>query len=517
MKRWTERYSRWLVSGCVLVAVLALGWWLGGLTAGGGDAGEKADDGKGKGEPLYWVAPMDSSYRRDEPGKSPMGMDLVPVYEEDDKGEPGTVTISPAVENNLGVRVAPVERGGLSLEVRTVGYISFDEDHLRHFHSRVDGWIEQLSVTAVGDEVAEGQKLFELYSPELVTAQQEYLSAIASGSPTLRSASESRLRALGVNDEQVRRLRRTGEIRQRLDFHAQKDGYVAELNVREGMFIKPATNIVSIGGLDTVWVIAEIFERQANWVEEGQSVVMTVTGYPGREWRGEVDYLYPVLNPQTRTLKARIVFDNPGHRLKPNMFARLTIDGGRQVETLSVPREAVIRDGRMSRVVKVLDDGRYRSVRIEPGIESGGRVEVLKGLQDGDRVVTSAQFLIDSESSIDADLSRIETPGDKEDDTPRRVWTQGTIENLMAGHRMATIEHAPVPEWDWPAMSMDFTFDQSVDLDRLENGMTIRLRIERGDEDDYIITQVEPADDRDAADGEDGEDRGDGGEAHSHD
>lgn len=530
MNSWIKQHSRWLGAGAVLVAVLALGWWLGAMTAGGDQTGKSGDEGEG--EPLYWVAPMDSSYRRDEPGKSPMGMDLVPVYEEDKGAEEGTVTISSAVENNLGVRTAPVERGELALDVHTVGYVQFNEDDLVHFHSRVDGWVEQLSVTAVGDPVEEGQKLFELYSPELVNAQDEYLAAIGSGSSMLRSASESRLQALGVNDDQIRQLRRTGKVRQRLDFFAQQDGYVAELNIREGMFIKPAMTIMSIGSLETVWVIAEIFERQADWVEKGRPVEMTVPGFPGHEWKGEVDYLYPVLNPQTRTLKARVVFDNPDHRLKPNMFAELTIHGGHRSETLSVPREAVIRDGRMSRVVKVTGDGRYRSVRIEPGIESGGRVEVLKGLKAGDRIVTSAQFLIDSESSIDAELGRIEGETGAGGDKPASVRVEGEIQNLMVGHRMATIEHAPVPEWDWPAMSMDFNFGDDVDLSQLENGMAVRFRLERGEDDQYLITDIEPAGDgaektgpaeqtgagQEGGNSHEGHDASmNGGEAHNHD
>ncbi|MBN1377629.1 MAG: efflux RND transporter periplasmic adaptor subunit [Gammaproteobacteria bacterium] len=361
-------------------------------------------------KPLYWVAPMDSSYRRNEPGKSPMGMDLVPVYAEGNAkdGNAGTVRISPVIENNLGIRVEAVKKGKLTLDIQTVGYVSFDEQRLLHVHSRVDGWVEKLSVTSVGDPVKKDQLLFELYSPELIYAQEEYVSSLKAGSGDLLRASISKLKALGISDRQISELRRNKKVNQQMAFYAERNGYVSELNVREGMFIQPATTVLSMGNLDTVWVIAEIFEHQGGWIEAGQSVEMTVNSYPGESWQGKVDYVYPVINAQTRTVRARIKFDNPDHHLKPDMFAQLTIHAGYRDNAINVPREAVIRDGRMSRVVKVVGDGHYRSSRIETGIEIGDRVEVIKGLKEYDKVVVSAQFLIDSESSITADLSRIE-------------------------------------------------------------------------------------------------------------
>lgn len=471
-----------------VLGALVVGWILAWLwysyTSDEGQS-ESTED-----KPLYWVAPMDPNYKRDAPGKSPMGMELVPVYAKDlqDKAEDkGTVRISPNVIHNLGLRTAPVTTGPLDLEIQTVGYISFDENRLTHFHSRVDGWIEKLSVTAVGDKVEAGQQLFELYSPKLVTAGEEYLAALGSGSRVLADASLSKLKSLGVEQDQIDELHRTRKVPQRLAFFANQNGYIAMLNVREGMFIQPATNVLSIGGLDTVWVIAEIFERQAGWVEPGEQVEMTVSSYPGERWLGKVDYVYPVVDAQTRTLRARIVFDNLAHRLKPDMFVQLLIRAGHRDNALSIPREAVIRDGRMNRVVKVLGDGRYRSERIETGIESGDRVEVLKGLDEDDHVVVSAQFLIDSESSISADLSRIE--GEKK--PPQRVWVEGTIRSLMPDHRMATIQHDPVEAWNWPAMKMKFTFADDVDLSGLEAGQTIRFCLEREGEDRYRITSID--------------------------
>lgn len=374
-------------------------------------------------EPLYWVAPMDSSYRRDKPGKSPMGMDLVPVYVDSDQPETetGLVKISSAIENQMGVRTALVKKGDLKLKIDTVGYVSFDEQRLLHMHSRVDGWIEKLAVTAVGDPVKKGQKLFELYSPELVYAQEEYLSAFNAGSGSLLRASTSKLEALGVSRKQIDELRHSKKTSQSLAFYAAQDGYISELNVREGMFIEPATTVLSIGSLDSIWVIAEIFERQAGLVQQGQPVSMTLSSYPNEHWQGQVDYVYPVVNAATRTLRARIKFKNPDHRLKPEMFAKLEIQAGEKHDVINIPREAIIRDGQMSRVVKALGNGRYLSTRVETGIESGYQIEIIDGLSVGDKVVVSAQFLIDSESNVAADLGRFDAEASDVDDSPQHM------------------------------------------------------------------------------------------------
>lgn len=364
-------------------------------------------------KPLYWVAPMDPSYKRDQPGKSPMGMDLVPVYDEPgqaNNSDAGAIKINPAVENNLGVRTVEVLPQDLQMAVKTVGFITFDEKKLTHFHSRVEGWIEKLAVTAVGDTIKTGQKLFSLYSPELVYAQQEFLSAIKSGMPALQESAEGKLKAWGVSHDQINKLRQRGKVKQWLEFYSEQEGYIANLNVREGMFIKPATTILSIGNLDTVWVIAEIFERQADWVKPGQAVRMQVDSYPGVSWEGQVDYVYPILDETTRTLQARIVFPNPEHKLKPNMFAHLSIYSEPKQSTLAIPLSALIHGGNNKRVVQALGEGRYRSTIVKTGIETEDQIEILDGLTAGDRVVTAAHFLIDSESNITADLNRSGSP-----------------------------------------------------------------------------------------------------------
>ncbi|MDJ0710430.1 MAG: efflux RND transporter periplasmic adaptor subunit [Woeseiaceae bacterium] len=386
-----------------VVAALIVGLYIGRSTTP--DSGAQTVPER---EILYWVAPMDPSYRREEPGKSPMGMDLVPVYADEVASPPGTISIDPTLVNNLGVRTAVAERGTLARRIETVGYVGYDEDTLQHVHTRVDGWIEKLAATATGDPVRKGQLLFELYSPTLVNAQQEFLAALASNNVGLQSASRDRLAALGVTSSEITRLEREREARQRIRVVAETDGVIAHLGVREGMFVTPATEVMSIAQLDRVWVVAEVFERQSAWVEPGQSATVELDYLPGMRLQGTVDYVNPELDPDTRTLKVRLRFDNEGARLLPNMFARVAIDGTSINDIVHVPREAVVRGGASNRVVVAHGNGVFESRSVLVGIESGDRVAIRRGLKEGERVVVSAQFLIDSESNIESALGRLE-------------------------------------------------------------------------------------------------------------
>ncbi len=362
-------------------------------------------------KPLYWVAPMDSNYRRDKPGKSPMGMDLLPVYAQgvgDTDAGPGTIEISPEVVNNLGVRTARVERRALSTRIRTVGYVQYDQDRLIHIHPRVEGWIEKLHVKAAGDPVERGQPLYELYSPQLVNAQEEMLLALKRNNKRLVQAAQDRLLALQLSASFIDELKRERQVRQTITFRAPQSGVVDNLNIREGFFVKPGTTLMSIGALDDVWVEAEVFARQAALVEVGLPVVMTLNYLPGKEWRGAVDYVYPSLDEKTRTLRIRLRFNNAERILKPNMFAQVFIEADQGEDALMVPREAVIRTGSQNRVVLALGDGRFRSVVVRLGQLDEQYSQILEGLEEGDSIVVSAQFLLDSESSKSAGLMRMQ-------------------------------------------------------------------------------------------------------------
>ena len=365
-----------------------------------------------KREILYWVAPMDPNYRRNQPGKSPMGMDLVPVYADAANRDAGTVSIDPAVVQNLGVRTAKVERGPLWRRIDTVGYVAFDERRISHIHLRTDGWIETLSVKSNGERVKQGDLLFELYSPDLVNAQEEYVQALRGNNDYLRQASRERLEALGVSTGQIRQIEKNRRASQRVKVYASQDGIVDSLNVREGMYVKPATEVMALADLSSVWLLVDIFERQSDWVAPGQPAEVRLGYLPGRVWEGEVEFVYPTIDPKTRTLQARLRFDNPDEALKPNMYATVNIYAGPKRDVLSIPREALIKTGSEQRVIVALGDGKFKPRKVTSGMESGDFVEITGGLNEGDRVVTSAQFLIDSEASLKASFTRMEDAGE---------------------------------------------------------------------------------------------------------
>lgn len=427
--------NRILTKTGAFIAVLIIGVVIGRMMSSVGDVARNGDASAER-EILYWVAPMDPEFRRDEPGKSPMGMDLVPVYADEVDSQPGVVRIDPIVVNNLGVRTALAERGSLSRRIETVGYVGYDEESLAEVHTRVDGWIEKLSVTATGDPVEKGQVLFELYSPTLVNAQEEFLAVLRSGNKVLDQASRDRLAALGMTSKEIQRLARDRKVEQRVRVYADRDGVIAHLGVREGIYVTPATNIMSVAELDRVWVLAEVFERQAAWLGAGQAADVSLDYLPGKTWQGKVDYIYPELDSKTRALKVRLRLDNESTALRPNMFARVIIYGTATSNVVHIPRAALIRGGNVDRVVLDLGGGRFRSQPVIAGIESGDRVEIQEGLSRGDRIVISAQFLIDSESNIGAALGRMDSAGhDMEAEEP---------EMDHSGHEMEAEE----PEMD---------------------------------------------------------------------
>lgn len=457
-------------------------------------------------EPMYWVAPMDKNYRRDGPGQSPMGMDLVPVYEEAGAGsDEGMVKITPVVENNLGVKTALVSTEKLVMPVETVGTVQFDESKISHIHSRVEGWIEVLNVSSSGDSVKKGQTLYELYSPALVNAQEEYLAALKSGNKNIIRASKQRLLSLGLPAKQARRLEKRRKVDQRIRVIAEHDGVVIDLKVRQGMYIKPATEVLSIGSLDSVWVLGEIFERQSYLVEKGQDVEVELNAMPGKKWNGRLNYIYPQLDPKTRTLSIRVLIQNPGHFLKPNMLANVRVlslvQGDSQSKSLSIPRQALIKAGRATRVVKALGGGKFKSVLVEAGFEGvldgsdEERIQILKGLSQGDKVVTSAQFLIDSESNIEAELSRMEGQSKEKDKKTGKdlklVTSVGVVNQVMPTMNMINLTHEAIQELNWPVMKMSFSVSEDVALTDYQKGQKVRFTLRVDVDNDFEIETLE--------------------------
>ena len=470
----------------VIGVVIGVGFALALLPASHSPDKELASAESAEQQPLYWVAPMDPGYRRDAPGKSPMGMDLVPVYAGEGGDEPGTVSIAPEVVNNLGVRSAPVRRGVIASEVRTVGYLQYDEDRLIHIHPRLEGWVEKLHVKASGDPVVAGQPLYELYSPELVAAQEELVLALRRNNPTLVRAAEDRLRALQLSDVVIDEIKRAGDVQQTVLFRSPQDGVVDNLNIREGFYVGPSTTLMSIGALHEVWVEAEVFERQAAAVAVGQPVQMTLDFLPGRRWTGAVDYVYPSLDETTRTLRVRLRFPNPQRELRPNMFAQVIINTGESASTLLVPKQAVIRVDGQSRVVLDLGGGRFRSTPVRLGRLGDRQYEVISGLSEGDRVVTSAQFLLDSESSKQADLQRM---GDAPERPQQTARVGGTVVELDASRRLATIDRDAIAKWNRRPGRMTYIVDAAVDLRSLSEGSVIDFTFVI-DDGEFVITEL---------------------------
>lgn len=450
---------------------------------------EQASEDSGEREILYWVAPMDPNYRRDKPGKSPMGMDLVPVYADSASSEEDVVLVDPHVVQNLGVRTEKVKRGRLDQHVRTVGYIEYDENAMHHVHTRVDGWIEMLSVKAQGDPITEGQILFEIFSPTLLNAQQEYLRAKSGADKEIISASEERLEALGLTQEQIKELDESQAASQRVRVFAKSDGVVARLGVREGELVTPSTHAMSIAELDKVWLVAEVLERQAGYIEVDQQVEIELDSAPGKTYKGQVNYVYPELDPMSRSLKVRITFDRGKDVVRPNMFARVEILVKGTEQVLHVASTAVIRGGLTDRVVLYMGDGQFRSAPVVIGMEVDDRVEILKGLEEGDTVVTSGQFMIDSESNIEAALARFEEAQAKaeEPEPPSRVSVNAVIRGSLKDEGRLRVTHDRIPEWRMKGMTMSLRVADAKMLDDWEPDQEVIIDIEKREVGWFIV------------------------------
>jgi len=471
----------------VLLTGIILGVFGAGLLGGNSEGG-----GSGDPEILYWVAPMDPNFRRDEPGKSPMGMDLVPVLAGDEPADTSTVMISPSVENNIGVRTALAERGRFVQELNTVGYVKPVDDLTSVVDVRAQGWIEDLRVAAVGDVVEQGDLLFRMYSPEIVTAQTEFLQAVRVGREGLMSAARSRLQALGVGNAQISAIARGGQTRRLVDVYAPRTGVVLEMNVREGAHAHPSMVVMTIADLREVWVIADLFEDDAGAVAQDQSVHMRSPVQRGRMWHGRVEYVYPTVDAVSRSIPVRMRFENADGALRPEAFVNLRIEIDPRDGVLTVPNEAVIRTGQSERVILALGDGRYQPARVTTGPQAQGRVEILSGLAEAERVVVSSQFLIDSEASLQGATLRM-SPAEEEVPPPDVVQGRGVVDALMVSHSMIDITHEPIPALDWPVMSMSFfTFD-GVSLDGLSVGETIDFTLRQNADGQWRIASISEA------------------------
>jgi Cu(I)/Ag(I) efflux system membrane fusion protein len=439
----------------VVLLALGIGGGAGYLAALHRKAPEGAPAAQAR-KPLFYRNPMNPAVTSPVPAKDAMGMDYVPVYAEDaaaPQGPPGTVSIDPVVVQDIGVRTAPAERRTLTREVHAVGRVAYDEEHLTRLHPKTEGWIEDLFVDKTGEPVAKDRILLNLYSPQLVTTQEEYLLAVKNaramahstfpdirrGARELLASTEERLRLLDVPEHQIRDLEETGKVKKALHIHSPFAGVVVTVGAREGQYVTPQTELYAIADLSTVWVYVDVFEADLPWVREGDRADMRLAGVPGRTFSGRIAYVYPFVQPDTRTVRVRLVFPNPDGLLKPDMFADVTVHADRRVDVLAIPSEAVVRSGARDQVFVVRGPGRFEPRPVTLGLTSGGWAQILKGLEPGDRVVTSAQFLIDSESKLREATAKMMEPGP----AAEAPATEGHGMKGMSMPARAAEEHAP--------------------------------------------------------------------------
>ena len=398
----------------------------------------------------------------DKPAKSPfMDMMLVPVYADSD-GDGSKVTVSPRVQQNLGVRTALVVEGTLSPQVAAVGSITWNERDQVIVQARATGFVEKLHVRATLDRVAAGQPLAELYVPEWIAAQEEFLSVRRMQGTELASlvdGARQRMRQVGMSEAQIKGVEASGRTQPRMTLVAPIGGVVTELMAREGMTVMSGATLFRINGIGTVWANAEVPESQAALLRPGAKVQAKSPAAPGATFEGRVQAILPEVNMTTRTLKARLELANPGGRLVPGMFVQMQFMDMRNEKALLIPTEAVIQTGKRTVVMLAEDNGRFRPVDVEIGIETGGQTEVKRGLQNGQRVVVSSQFLIDSEASLKGVESRLNvepTPGTA--NAAPRHQGEAKVENI--GRDEVTLTHGPIPSLKWGEMTMDFKVPQ---------------------------------------------------------
>ena len=466
--------------------------------AGAQKAGD-ADPATGR-KVLYWHDPMVPGQKFDKPGKSPfMDMQLVPVYADAGSGE-STVAISPRVQQNLGVRVAEVKSGSQTSTMEAVGSVAYNERDVAVVQARSSGFLERLYVRAPLDPVRKGQPLAELYVPDWVAAQEEYLSAKRIGARSdaaslsgLADAAKQRMRLAGMSDAQIAAVEAGGKIQARLVITAPIGGVVGELTAREGMTVMAGAPLFRLNGLSTVWVNAEVPEASAAQVRPGNPVEARTPAVSGTVFKGKVSAILPEVNPATRTIKARIELANPGGQLVPGMFATISFAPAARKDVLLVPSEAVIQTGKRSVVVVAQGDGKFAPVDVEVGLDSNGQTEIRKGLQAGQKVVVSGQFLVDSESNLKASATRMS-------DMPAPATGQGTdvthrgegkVESI--GKEEITISHGPIASLQWGAMTMGFKLPATGLPQGVAVGSSVSFEIRQAKDGTFQITSIVPA------------------------
>jgi len=446
---------------------------------------------------LYWYDPMVPTQRFDKPGKSPfMDMELVPRYADEDASKAGAagVSVSPQAMQALGLRLATAERRAIGSAIETVATVKLNERDVSIVQARAAGFVERVHGRAPGDVIAAGAPLADLFHPEWLAAQQEYLAVRATGDATLAAATRQRLVLLGMPPALVERVVAGGQPVAVTTVTAPTGGLISELMVRTGMTVDAGMTLARINGLGTVWLEAALPEVQAAGIATGQAATVRLAALPDQVLRGKVAAVLPEVNAETRTLRVRIELPNPGQRLRAGMFAQVSLQGAAAAAAVVLPAEAVIRTGKRALVYLQEAPGRYRPVEVELGPEADGWVVIHRGIAAGQQVVASGQFLIDSEASMQGVMARADLPAA----VPATAQAAATVEYTASGVVVEmdkdgiTLDHGPVPALKWPAMTMPFQWAQPA----LAQGLKVGQRVEfsfRQQGDEHIVTRIQPA------------------------
>jgi Cu(I)/Ag(I) efflux system membrane fusion protein len=378
-------------------------------------------------KPLFYRNPMNPEVTSPVPAKDSMGMDFIAVYADEEAGSSpaGTVSIDPVTVQTIGVRTALAERRSISHSIQTVGRVDYDEKKLVELHPKTEGWVEELFIDTTGATVVKNTMLLSIYSPQLVSTQQEYVLAIRNyetlkespfedvrrGAEELLNTTLERLKLLDVPEHQIKALTETLNVKKEMHIHSPAEGIVTSIGARQGQYVTPKNMLYTIADLSKVWVIVDIYEDELPWISVGDKASISITAVPGRKFDGVLSYIYPYAESKTRTIKVRMEFDNSELLLKPNMFANVAIEASELADVIVIPSEAIIRSGSREQVFVQRSPGKFEPRDIIIGVSSAGWTEIKSGIETGEDVVISAQFLIDSESKLREAASKMRETG----------------------------------------------------------------------------------------------------------
>jgi len=472
----------------VLLAGAALGYW--GAQQAQPSAGNMTSEASAEPEILYWVAPMDANFRRDKPGKSPMGMDLVPVYAGEQAGAENTVTISAATTQNLGVKTAEALVKPWVNSVTAVGEVTWDGNQVQKLYARAEGWLEKFNLNSVGQRISVGDPVYGLYAPKLVTAQEELLQALRTGNRVQINNSQRRLLALGLTEKQIQLVEKNRQTQRLVGYRVDSDAVVLSLEVAKGSYVTPTTEIATVVNTDQVWVEAFLPESDAARLSLGDPVSVYLPAFPNEVLEAELDYIYPELDRMTRSVKVRVVIANPTGRFRAGMFARVHIRSTQET-SLQIPSQAVIRMRDGNRVVVARGDGQFTVKPVRTGAESATSVVIIDGLAAGDRVVTSGQFLLDAEANGQQALERLTAP--------RRATGTGTIWGFPRRGQIRLF-HDEIESLDWSSMNRVFGVASDINLMPFNKEDRVRFHIQETLNGDWVLTAIEPMSNDDGQD-----------------